>query len=151
MTHSNPASGHAPGLPADRGLTGHGPRDLTGLDTLEGRISAWSAWFGLEEPTLKRNRKREVLLNNGLLTWAAASGCSLDWIFTGDVRGMAVTFRKSALERKRFEDVFDRFEETEQRLLLDAIKMHRDDGVPFDEALAGWTKTVEAYRAGARG
>ena len=147
MTHSNPASGHDPALLADRGLTSNGPRDLTGLDTLEGRISAWCAWFDLEEPTLKRNRKREVLLNDGLLIWAAASGCSLDWIFTGEVRGMAVAFRKSALERKRFEDVFGQFDETEQRLLVDALKAHQEGGVPFEEALEGWTEAVEAYRA----
>lgn len=147
MTLSNPTSGHDPALPADRGLTGLGPRDLTGLDTVEGRITAWCAWFGLEEPTLKRNRKRELLLNDGLLIWAAASGCSLDWLIVGDVRSMAVAFRKSELERKRFGDVFDQFDETEQRLLLDSLKAHREEGVPLEEALEGWTKAVEAYRA----
>jgi hypothetical protein len=89
MTLSTPSPGHAPGLPADGGLTDGGPRNLAGLDTIESRISAWCAWFGIEEPKLKRNLKRAVLLSDDLQSWLYASGSSFDWIVVGDVRGMA--------------------------------------------------------------
>jgi hypothetical protein len=130
------------------GLTVYGPRTLGGLHSLEHRISAWCEWFGLDELKLKRNRKGQVLLNDDLVAWLYASGTSFDWIVVGDARGMAAAFRKSERDLRQFEDVLKRFDDTEQQLLLDALKASQEDGIPMEEALEDWTKAVEAHRAG---
>jgi hypothetical protein len=134
-------------LPVDGVLTDAGPRNLTGLDTLEGRISAWCAWFGLEAPRLKRNRKREVLFTDEFLAWVHGSDGSLDWFVCGDVRAMAVAYRKSERTVRRFQDVLKRLDDTEQRLLLDAMTSSQEHGAPLEEALEDCRKAVEAHRA----
>lgn len=134
-------------MPTGCGLTDAGPRDLAGLNTLEGRISAWCAWFGLEEPKLRRNNKRQVLLNDDLLTWLYSSGSSFDWIVVGDVRAMAVVYRKREQSLRRFEDVLKGLDDTEQRLLLDAIRSSQEGGIPLEDALEDCRKAVEAHRA----
>ena len=142
----NPSAGHDPALPAEVGLTDFAARSLADLDTMEGRISAWCAWFGLEQPKLRHSRKGGVILNDALLNWLFASGGSFDRFVVGDVRAMAVGYRKQELQERRFAEVLKHYDETEQALLLDAMMACNDDGLSMEEAMEGWKAAVLAHR-----
>lgn len=60
---------------------------------------------------------------------------------------MAVVYRAEETREREFADVLKGFDDTEQRLLLDAMLASTEGGVPMEEAMEGWKATVEAHRA----
>lgn len=153
MTAPTPQLGADPGMPARNavsGLTDDGPRTSDTLLTMEGRLAAWAAWFGLDPCPIKRGRGRSagsILLNDALLQWMVASGGSLDWFVTGDLRGMAAAFRRSALEAAEFKAALRNLNDTEAAWLLEARRLNQEGGVPLGDALALFRAKVEAHRA----
>jgi hypothetical protein len=57
------------------------------------RIAQICTWFDVAPPKMQICRKG-VTLSNDLVQWASSNGVSLDWLFLGDVQGMAVAFRQ---------------------------------------------------------
>lgn len=61
-------------------------------EATKARIAQWCEWFDLTPPKLMI-RKGKIYLNAELHNWADASDISLDWLFMGDVKGLARAYR----------------------------------------------------------
>lgn len=61
-------------------------------DAIMARIAQFCDWFEIVPPKLTI-RHGKIILTEQLLTWCRDSGASLDWIFAGEVRGMAQGWR----------------------------------------------------------
>ncbi|TNC74149.1 hypothetical protein [Rubellimicrobium roseum] len=119
------------------------------LSTIEGRIAACCDWFGLTPPTLTYDEEDPAggpLMTDALLDWMLDSGVSLDWLISGEVKGMAAVFRRATLKEKEFTNALKQFDDVEVRLLHDAVKARLEQGIPLEQALEGWKAGVQAHR-----
>ena len=69
-------------------------------EATKARIAQWCEWFNLTPPKL-RVRKGQIYLSPELINWADASDISLNWLFMGDVKGLASAYRAQlSIERQ---------------------------------------------------
>lgn len=115
-------------------------------NTTEARIAQFAEWFDLELPALEYE-EGSVLLTDTLLQWCNDSGVSLDWIFCGDPKGMAIAYRAEFERQRPFRDILRGFDRTEQRFLADALEADHAGTASLQDALATFKGKVEAHRA----
>ncbi len=130
--------------PYNDGLTDHGPRKGENLDTCEARCRAWAEWFGLEPAPIKKGRgkhAKSVLMNDAFMQWVHASGASLDWIVIGDVRTLAVAFRRSALMEQRMVEAIKPLDPEQLDLLKATMLLMARREIAAEDV-------VEAFKAG---
>jgi hypothetical protein len=79
------------------------PDSVARHQAMLGRIVQWCDWFGTHAPTtisgLDRERPGmdEVVSDDELFRWCDEVGTSIDWIYAGDVRGLAAGYRSKFL------------------------------------------------------
>lgn len=129
-------------------LTGHGPRRGEGIATTADRLASYAAWFGLDPApaTPDPEEPGALLLDDALLEWMIASGGSLDWFVCGDVRGMAVAFRREELQLRDFAASLKGLDAAELTLMREALESGKT-GAALAEALGAFWKRREERRA----
>lgn len=120
MTTNTPASGADTGLP-----------EWESDSATEARIAQVAAWLGLDAAPVAYE-DGSMTLDDALLGWCKAGGVSLDWIFCGDAKAMALAYQANIHRAQPVHDVLQKFDSTEHKLLI--------------EALAGFKVKVDEYR-----
>jgi hypothetical protein len=117
-------------------------------DNCRARLYEVAKWLNLEEPPISYDEEDGgILLDDALLAWCNAGAVSLDWVFCGDAKLMALAYKEKFERERRFYDIVRGFDMTEQRLLLEALESHRAGAVSLEDALAAFKEKVEAHQA----
>lgn len=118
-------------------------------EAIRARIAEFAEWFGCE-PVKPKFRKGAILLTEELLEWVETQGASLDWIYSGDPKSMAATFRRkyAVMEPslRALSDKLDKLSYTEQKIVDDCLKAESDGRMTFDEAMKCMVERIGAYR-----
>ncbi|MFN4160110.1 MAG: hypothetical protein ACK4GO_17180 [Gemmobacter sp.] len=110
MTDQTPLPGN------DTGMT----NDMSS-DAIKARIAQFCEWFGVEPVKLKV-RKGAVYLTDDLTRWCGDEGASLDWLFCGDLKGMAAAYRKEHAETAKLRSALRRLDDAESAMLLQMME-----------------------------
>lgn len=114
------------------------------LSTPEGRIAAVCQWFDLEPPMLAPGE--DLLESEAALSWMIASGVSIDWLVTGDPKGLVHVFRREELQRRGFLETTRQASPAEVEALTEALRMRVDHGAPLEARLEVWARVVGEIR-----
>ena len=136
MSAMHPISGNDTGLP---GYSDNATRT---------RLYEVAEWLELDEPPITYE-DGSILLDDALLAWCNAGGVSLDWVFCGSAKLMALAYQEKFERERPFYEMVRGFDATEQRFLLEALKAHRAGTASLEDALAVFKEKVEAHRAAA--
>lgn len=126
------------------------------LHPLAKRIATAAEWLDLAPPALTYDPEDVAggpLLTDDLVDWMRETGRPMmRWLLQADpvgyTREAALADRKKWRQEQRFLDAISHLDETETRLLLDAMKRGQSGEVPFEAALEECRQAIEAHRAG---
>lgn len=120
-------------------------------EAIRARIAEFAEWFGCE-PVKPQFRKGALLLTEELLAWVETHGASLDWIYSGDPKSMAATFRcKYAVDPglRALREKINKLSVPEKEIILDCLKAQSDGRMTFDEAMKCMVERIGADRKAA--
>lgn len=124
-------------------------RGDTTPEAIRARIAEFAEWFGCE-PVKPKFRKGAILLTEELLAWVKTHGASLDWIYSGNPKSMAATFRRkyAVMEPslRALLDNLDKLSYLEQKIVADCLDAERDGRMTFDEAMKCMVERIGAHR-----
>lgn len=126
-------------------------RGDTTPEAIRARIAEFAEWFGCE-PIKPKFRKGAILLTEELLAWVETHGASLDWIYSGDPKSMAATFRRKYAKDpywRRFWDTLDKLSDPVKEIVADCLKAESDGRMTFDEATKCMVERFGAHRKAA--
>ena len=136
MSQNNPAPGNDTGLPEYND------------DDARARLMQVAEWLELDAPPIAYE-DGSILLDDALMAWCNAGGVSLDWVFCGDAKIMAMSYQRQFKRERPFYEILKGFDETEQGFLLDALEAERAGTKSLKDALSVFKGRVEEYRASA--
>ena len=134
MAQKNPTPGN------DTGLSEYSDSDT------KTRLAQLAEWLNLD-PAPISYEDGSILLDDALLTWCNAAGVSLDWVFCGCPKVMAIAYQREFERERPFREMLKGFDKTEQGFLLEALQADRAGTTSLEDALATFTGKVETYRA----
>lgn len=120
---------------------------LMSADATKDRIRQWCEWFDLPVPKVK-TRKDKVYLTDELYAWMNDAGANFDWIFCGDMKGMASSYRKEIKGQRRFMRAVKQLDENESRILQVCMQSTVDGAATIDDAIAAMQVAIAEYRTG---
>jgi hypothetical protein len=117
------------------------------------RILKAAEWFGVAPPALvyDPDEPDDLLLTEELVAWMKELGRpAMGWIL-GDTpasytREQALADREAWLQEQWFVKILAGFDDTEARLILDAIHRSQSGDVSLDEALTACGAQIQAHR-----
>lgn len=121
-------------------------RGDTSPEAVRARIAEFCEWFGVEPVKLKV-RKGAIYFTDELMNWLQVSGASLDWIYAGEVKGMAATFREKYArthDQQSFLRTIAKFSAEDQGVILECLTAYNQGHMSFDEALAEMRRRIGA-------
>jgi len=124
----------------DTGLSAYSDNDT------EARLLQVAEWLSLDAPPISYE-DGSIVLDHALMAWCNAGGVSLDWVFCGNAKHMALAYQHQFERERPFYEMLKGFDLTEQGFLADALEADRAGNVSFEDALATFKTRVEAYRA----
>jgi hypothetical protein len=129
------------------------PGNDTGLpdyndDDTKTRLLQVAEWLDLDVPPISYE-DGSILLDDALLSWCNAGGVSLDWVFCGSAKLMAIAYQREFERERPFYEMLKGFDAVEQGFLLDALKAERAGKVSLEDALGVFKGKVEEHRASA--
>lgn len=117
-------------------------RGDTSPEAVRARIAEFCEWFGVEPVKLKV-RKGNLYLTDDLLSWCRTHGASLDWIYAGDPKSMAATFRGKYARTSEQQEMLD---------LVSKLSLHQQEAfVKGLEEFASGRITIEQFEAQVKG
>lgn len=134
MAQNNPTPGN------DTGLSDYSDNDT------KARLLQVAEWLNLDAPPISYE-DGSILLDDALLSWCNAGGVSLDWVFCGAAKCMAIAYQREFERERPFRELLKNFDRTEQRFLLEALEADRAGTTSLEDALATFKGRVEEYRA----
>jgi len=139
-------------LPAAAMVTSSLPADLSAENGVGGthseqRIRQFCEWFDLEMPVLEYE-DGDIAVTEELIEWVREAGVSLDWVFCGDVKSMAIAYRQDRQQMADWAKIIERFDSGEQKIMAKALRRHHEGRCSLDDALSQMTSDITTYRAG---
>lgn len=134
MTTKTSIPGHDTGLP-----------DYSDNDT-KTRLLQVAEWLNLDAPPISYE-DGSILLDDALLSWCNLGGVSLDWVFCGAAKCMAIAYQREFERERPFREMLKGFDAVEQGFLLDALKADRAGKVSLEDALVVFKGRCEEHRA----
>lgn len=121
------------------------------ISTHLGRIKFTCDSLGIAIPALEfdKDDPSSPLMTDEFLDWMLMQGISIDWIVSGDLKSMLFDFRyrhQVTAEKKRFLEIFGRFDETEQRLFLAGLELIAMSNADVDSVMQGVSEQIHVHR-----
>ena len=136
MSQNNPAPGN------DTGLSEYNDDDA------RARFMQVAEWLELDAPPISYE-DGSILLDDALMAWCNAGGVSLDWVFCGHAKLMAIAYQREHERERPFRELLRGFDAVEQGFLVEALKAERAGTVSLEDALEVFKGKVEEHRANA--
>lgn len=136
MSQNNPAPGN------DTGLSKYNDDDA------RARFMQVAEWLELDTPPISYE-DGSILLDDALMAWCNAGGVSLDWVFCGNAKLMALAYQREHQRERPFRELLRGFDAVEQGFLVEALEADRAGTVSLKDALEVFKGKVEEHRANA--
>lgn len=136
MSQNNPAPGNDTGLPEYND------------DETRARLMQVAEWLELDAPPISYE-DGSILLDDALMAWCNAGGVSLDWVFCGNAKLMALAYQEKFERERPFHELLRGFDAVEQGFLVEALEADRAGTASLKDALEVFKGKVEEHRASA--
>lgn len=115
-------------------------------DNTKTRLLKVAEYLDLDAPPISYE-DGSILLDDALLSWCNLGGVSLDWVFVGCPKLMAIAYQREFERERPFREMLKGFDAVEQGFLLDALKADRAGTVSFEDTLVVFKGRCEEHRA----
>lgn len=115
-------------------------------DDAKARLLQVAEWLELDTPPISYE-DGSILLDDALMAWCNAGGVSLDWVFCGNAKLMALAYQEKFERERPFHELLRGFDAVEQGFLVEALEADRAGTLSLKDALEVFKGKVEEHRA----
>lgn len=115
-------------------------------DDTKARLLQVAEWLELDAPPITYE-DGSILLDDALMAWCNAGGVSLDWVFCGHAKLMALAYQREHERERPFRELLRGFDAVEQGFLVEALEADRAGTASLKDALEVFKGKVEEHRA----